>query len=178
MKFTSVLFVVALAQAGSALDIGKLLGGLAPILKKAKCAQPCIVASMNTIKGGDLGLADAICKNVDKIEANAQPCLKKCALTKSDIGAVKKMITKVCPANKKRTIRKRQDEEAENDKACASCHNTCIADGCAAGATDDCAECVAVCNALCSVEDDGEEVEEVEEVEDDNDGEDDEDDEE
>lgn len=80
MKFLAVLTFISVA---SALDIGKLLGGLKPLLKKAKCVAPALVTSANKLKCNANGPIATLCDNIDKIVQESEPSLKKCGVDKS-----------------------------------------------------------------------------------------------
>lgn len=80
MKFSyvSVLF----AASASALDIGKLLGGLKPLLSKAKCAAPCYAKASDGLKCGDKGPLSTICENLEMIAMKGDGCAKNCGIHK------------------------------------------------------------------------------------------------
>ncbi|KAJ6785590.1 hypothetical protein PWT90_00462 [Aphanocladium album] len=81
----SVPVIVLFAATASALDIGQLLGQLKPILKKTKCAAPCVSSIVNKLpcEGSPL---TTIYTNMDKVMKEAEPCIAKCAIDKSSSG--------------------------------------------------------------------------------------------
>ncbi|PFH61379.1 hypothetical protein XA68_17491 [Ophiocordyceps unilateralis] len=117
MKFTIVALALAgVASAASAdgsnmqapaqteaeaLDIGKLLGGLKPLLKKAKCVMPCISKNADALDCGEDGPVSTFCKNVDKLVQDSDSCIKQCGIDKSTAATVTKVIKDVCQQNVK-----------------------------------------------------------------------------
>ncbi|PHH72929.1 hypothetical protein CDD80_4175 [Ophiocordyceps camponoti-rufipedis] len=87
-------------QAG-ALDIGQLLGGLKPLLKKAKCIAPCITSKVDALKCEDGGPLTTICKHVDDINKESEPCAKKCGVDKSMGGTILKVVKDLCKSHQK-----------------------------------------------------------------------------
>ncbi|KAJ3497650.1 hypothetical protein NLG97_g1744 [Lecanicillium saksenae] len=69
-----------LTAAVSALDISSLLQQTGPLIKKGKCALPCLYQAANKLECGEGGSVDAICDNIDQITKNSTPCVQKCGI--------------------------------------------------------------------------------------------------
>ncbi|RCI12284.1 hypothetical protein L249_0497 [Ophiocordyceps polyrhachis-furcata BCC 54312] len=79
-----------------ALDIGKLLGGLKPLLKKAKCVAPCFSKKTDALECSDKGPLSTICTNIDNIARGCEGVIKKCGVDKSTTGTVSKVLKDMC----------------------------------------------------------------------------------
>ncbi|KAM4060546.1 hypothetical protein HRG_001897 [Hirsutella rhossiliensis] len=83
------------------LDIGKLLGGLKPLLKKAKCVAPAIIKSANGLKCDGKGPLDTLCGNIETIAKESERDIKKCGIENSTVGTVTKVLKDLCEKGKK-----------------------------------------------------------------------------
>lgn len=72
--------VLIFAAAGTALDIGKILGQAGPLIKQGKCALPCIYAAGNKLECDGKGPFDTICDNLDEIQKQSAPCVNRCGI--------------------------------------------------------------------------------------------------
>ncbi|KAJ6649306.1 Transposon Tf2-6 polyprotein [Pseudolycoriella hygida] len=80
MRFFALILVVAVVMplVVSGLDISGLLKQVGPLIKKAKCAAPCIIRGAKNIDSCENGPFAAICDNVDEIVKRSRSCIKKC----------------------------------------------------------------------------------------------------
>lgn len=74
--------VVLFASMAYALDVGSLLQQAGPLLKKAKCAMPCLGKAASSIQCDGSGPIGSLCDNLDQITSKAAPCIKKCGIEK------------------------------------------------------------------------------------------------
>ncbi|RDA86841.1 hypothetical protein CP532_1395 [Ophiocordyceps camponoti-leonardi (nom. inval.)] len=89
---------VAQSQA-EALDIGSLLGGLKPLLKKVKCVAPCLSKQADALECGNKGPLSTICENIDNIGQECQGVYRKCGLDKSTTGTMSKVLKDLCKSS-------------------------------------------------------------------------------
>lgn len=78
------------------LDIGKLLSGTGPLLKKYKCFSPCLFESANNLKCDGKGPINTICLNIDKIKVETMPCAIKCGINNNDANSIIKILGNIC----------------------------------------------------------------------------------
>ncbi|RDA90280.1 hypothetical protein CP533_1506 [Ophiocordyceps camponoti-saundersi (nom. inval.)] len=83
-----------------ALDIGKLLGGLKPLLKKGKCVAPCIFEQANALQCDENGPLSTVCGNIDSVMKECEGAIKKCGIDKSTSGTVTKVLKDMCSKSK------------------------------------------------------------------------------
>ncbi|KAF4592136.1 hypothetical protein GQ602_002435 [Ophiocordyceps camponoti-floridani] len=93
------------AVQAEALDIGSLLGGLKPLLKKGHCVAPCMARSANALDCEDDGPFSTICHNIDQIHKETLPCAKKCGVDKSLASTVYKIYKDLCKSAMKGSSR-------------------------------------------------------------------------
>ncbi|KAJ6649307.1 hypothetical protein Bhyg_04541 [Pseudolycoriella hygida] len=96
MRFFVLIFLVAAVMPmAMGVDIGKLLAAIGPLIKKAKCAAPCIAEAADNVKSCDNGPLKALCLSIDDIVQSSKGCLKKCGvgkkMTKSTAGFLKQL---------------------------------------------------------------------------------------
>lgn len=82
MRFAPI--IITFVATASAMDIGKLLGGMGPLLKKGKCVSPCLVKSVDSLDCNGLGPLTTICLNTDQIVSDVGPCARKCGIPQKD----------------------------------------------------------------------------------------------
>ncbi|PHH90725.1 hypothetical protein CDD83_2830 [Cordyceps sp. RAO-2017] len=82
------------------LDIGKLLGGLKPLLKKAKCVAPAVIKAADGLKCDGKGPLGTLCGSVDHIVKESEGAIKKCGVDKSTTGTVTKVLKDLCEKGK------------------------------------------------------------------------------